>query len=159
MDYMCRLGSLGNSSTASGSSDPMGKQVRATFRPRGAYFFLPAVHLSISSLLFSQYSSSMSHFILAVNMSTCLGKHSCMSSTFLHTEWNLLSSLSENGDTTWKQSKVKLNSKLHKPTLLLITLTSVRNSQGVGGLGFKAFSNTKNKLGAQGLATCNSLNK
>ena len=38
MDYRCRIGSLGNSSTASGSSDPGGKVCLSYGLGRGHFF-------------------------------------------------------------------------------------------------------------------------
>ena len=58
MDCKSRLGSKGNSFTASGSSD------------FGETIGLPSSFVALS------------YFILAVPMRNCLGKHSCMSYTF-----------------------------------------------------------------------------
>ena len=82
MDYRWRLSSLGNSSTTSGSSDP-GEDGRPELQlGRRDLFF--SVLLSISSLIILSTSSvSLFYFILAVPMRKCLGKHTCMSSTFL----------------------------------------------------------------------------
>ena len=52
-------------------------------RPSGLFFFVPALLLSILTPLFFPSSSfSLSYFVLAVPMRECLGKNSCMSSTF-----------------------------------------------------------------------------
>ena len=97
-----RVGSLSNSSTASGSSDPGGTVGPSYSLAVGTYFFILAVFLSRFTLLFAPSSSvSMSYFILAVSICKCYGKYSYTSYIFpicRHTEWNLLSSLSENGD-------------------------------------------------------------
>ena len=51
---------------------------------RDFFFFVPALLLSIlTPLILHSSSVSLSYFILAVPMSECLGKHSCMSSQFL----------------------------------------------------------------------------
>ena len=51
--------------------------------PPGLLLFVPAVLFTILTPLFCVSSSvSLSCFILAVPMSECLGKHSCMSSPF-----------------------------------------------------------------------------
>ena len=51
--------------------------------PSGLLLFVPAVLFSILTPLFCVSSSvSWSYFILAVPMRECLGKHSCMSSSF-----------------------------------------------------------------------------
>ena len=75
MDY--RLGSLGNSSSTSGSSDlkmtvgPSYSRVVRTF-----FSFLPAVLLSILTIRILHISAvSLSYFILAVPIRKCLGKH------------------------------------------------------------------------------------
>ena len=52
-------------------------------RMSGLLFFVPALLLStLAPLFLSSSSVSLSYFILAVPMRECLGKHSCMSSTF-----------------------------------------------------------------------------
>ena len=51
-------------------------------RPLGLHFFMPALLLSMLTHLFLFSSLSLSYFILAVPMRKCLGKHSCMSSSF-----------------------------------------------------------------------------
>ena len=49
----------------------------------GLLFFVPALILSIVTPLFlTSLSVSLSYFILAVPMSECLGRHSCMSFPF-----------------------------------------------------------------------------
>ena len=69
MDYMCRLGSLGNLSTTSGCSDP-GRTVGTSYSLAvGIYFFVPAVLLSIFSLLCLLSSSvSLSYFNITLPM-------------------------------------------------------------------------------------------
>ena len=55
-----------------------------TDRPPGLLFLVPAFVPSTLTLLFVPSSSvSLFYSILAVPMRECLGKHSCMSSTFL----------------------------------------------------------------------------
>ena len=49
-------------------------------RPSGLLLFVPAVLFPYSRL--SSVCLRLSHFILAVPMRECLGKHSCMSSQF-----------------------------------------------------------------------------
>ena len=80
MDSRCRLGSLGNSSTASGSSDHrgmVGPRIMAIVRPsriiffRAHFFFPYSLFLSIHSL-----------FLCLISIVYCFGEHSCMSSTF-----------------------------------------------------------------------------
>ena len=52
-------------------------------KPSRLLFFLPAFLFSILTPLFLPTSSvSLTYFILVVPMHECLGKHSCMSSTF-----------------------------------------------------------------------------
>ena len=52
-------------------------------RPSGLLLFVPAVLFSILTPLFCPSSTvPLSYFILAVPMRECLGKHSCMSSSF-----------------------------------------------------------------------------
>ena len=52
-------------------------------RPTGPLLFVPALLLSILTPLFLPSSSvSLSYFVLAFPMRECLGKHSCMSSSF-----------------------------------------------------------------------------
>ena len=52
-------------------------------RPSGLLLFVPDVLFSILTPLFCVSSTvSLSYFILAVPMRKCLGKHSCMSSSF-----------------------------------------------------------------------------
>ena len=52
-------------------------------RASGLFLFVPAVLFSILTPLFCPYLSvSLSYFIISVPMRECLGKHSCMSSTF-----------------------------------------------------------------------------
>ena len=71
-DYMCRLGSLGNSSTASGSISVLGWRLApAIDRPSRLIFFVPVVLLFIFFVHFFPFSSS-SYFILAVLMRQCL---------------------------------------------------------------------------------------
>ena len=84
MDYLCRLGSLGNSSTTTGSSYPEGTiGLSYIVRPSGLLFFLLTLLLSIFIIFFLPTSSvSLSYFIHSVPMCKCSGKHSCMSSTF-----------------------------------------------------------------------------
>ena len=51
---------------------------------RQHFFLVPALLLSLLVPLYLRsLSVSVSYFILAVPMHECLGKHSCMSSTFL----------------------------------------------------------------------------
>ena len=51
--------------------------------PRNFFFFVPTLLLSILTSLFLPSSSvSLFYFILAVPMRECLGKRSCMSSSF-----------------------------------------------------------------------------
>ena len=70
-DYRCRLGSLGKSSTSSGSNDP------------GVCRLELYELLSLFTLLFLPPASvSLIYFILVVPMRKCLGKHSCISSPF-----------------------------------------------------------------------------
>ena len=45
-------------------------------------FYVPALLLSMLTHLILSSSLSLSYFILAVPMRKCLGKHSCMSSSF-----------------------------------------------------------------------------
>ena len=46
-------------------------------------FFVPALHFSILTPLFLPSSSvSLAYFILALSMRECLGKNSCISSSF-----------------------------------------------------------------------------
>ena len=84
MDYRCRLFSLGNASTATRHSDSGG-----IVGPSYSLFialavtFVPALLLSILTDFFLPFSSvSLSYFIIAVQMRECLGKHSCIRSTF-----------------------------------------------------------------------------
>ena len=49
---------------------------------RQDFFFVPALLLSILTLLFLPSSVSLSYFILCCSHARCLGKHSCMSSPF-----------------------------------------------------------------------------
>ena len=64
-----------------GVATPEGLQVRATVRPSGHNFSCPLC-LFPYSLFSSHLLLSLSYFILAVLMRKCLGKHSCISSTF-----------------------------------------------------------------------------
>ena len=68
MDYWCMLGSLGNSTTASGHSDSGGMVGPSYSLGRRTFFFEPAVLLStLTPLLFTV---SVSYFILAVSILT-----------------------------------------------------------------------------------------
>ena len=51
--------------------------------PSGLLFFAPALVLSILTHLSLPSSVTLSYFILADPMRECLGKHSCLSSSFL----------------------------------------------------------------------------
>ena len=101
MDYRCRLGSLGNSSTASGLTNEavVIVQLQLQFRPSGllfsfvhtkgnAYFipylFIPkcVLHSILIHPFLPSFYVSLSYFILAVPMRKCQGKHACMSFTF-----------------------------------------------------------------------------
>ena len=83
MNYMCRFGSLGNSSTALGSSDPGGNGRPKLPLDCRDFFFVPAVLSSILALFFLlPRFHSLSYFILAVPMHKCSEEHSCMSSSF-----------------------------------------------------------------------------
>ena len=84
MDYRCRLGQLGDSSTASGSNDPRGTLEPCYGQAVVTYFFHShCTSFHIFTLIFLLSSSlSLSYFILVVAMCKCLGKHSCMSSLF-----------------------------------------------------------------------------
>ena len=67
-------------------------------RPLGLLFSRPTLLLSILTLLFLPSSSvSLSYFILAVPISECFGKHSCMSSPFSITILN---------DTFFREAKI-----------------------------------------------------
>ena len=75
MDYRCFLGSFGNSSSASGSSDLEGTVCEATVRRTELLFFVPVVLLSIFTVHFIHFSSvSLSYFILAVHKTQVFGK-------------------------------------------------------------------------------------
>ena len=65
------LGYFGNSSTASRSSDPVGRDI----------FSVPDALLSIFTPLLPTYVC-LPYYILAVPMRECLGEHSRMSSAF-----------------------------------------------------------------------------
>ena len=85
MDYRCRLGSLGNSSTALGSSDPEGTVCLSCSWPSGLRFFLPTLFIfradyATPACVFLLFL--LSYFNLAVPMRRCSGEHSFMSSTF-----------------------------------------------------------------------------
>ena len=83
MDYRCRLGLLGNSSTAAGHSDPCSTcRSELQLGRLDFFFFVPALLLSILTPLFSHSSVSLSYFILAVPMREFFVKHSCMNFTF-----------------------------------------------------------------------------
>ena len=67
MDYRSRLGLLGNSPAASGSSDPGGRKARAVFRSSGLFFSCSLYFLSILTLFCLPYSSApLTYFNLAV---------------------------------------------------------------------------------------------
>ena len=78
MGYSCRLGWLGNSSTASGCSNHWETVGPSYSLAVGTFFFRAALLLSILAALFLPFSSSfvsLSYFILAVLMRYCLGRH------------------------------------------------------------------------------------
>ena len=77
MDYRCRLDSLGNSSTASGSSDSGARLARDVVRPSGPFF---QSHCTSSFHIYSTFLT-FSHFLFHP-MRKCVGKHSCLSSSF-----------------------------------------------------------------------------
>ena len=77
MNYRSWSGSLGNSSTASRSSDP-----REMISHRETYFPARSSSLHIHSFLLTLLSVSMSYLIIAVPMRNSLRKHSCMSIIF-----------------------------------------------------------------------------
>ena len=92
MGFKCWLGSLGNSSTASGSNDPGGdgrSGLRAIVALLELRFFVPI------SLLFClrSYCVSLSYLNFTAPMQG-LGGHSLHKFLYSHTEWNLLFSLS-----------------------------------------------------------------
>ena len=90
MVYRCRIGSSGNLSSVSMS-----------------YFIL--LFLCLISYFYVLFHSCCSH--VQVFLKTLVHEFH-ISYRYSHTEWNLLASLSANGDYIWKQSAVKLNSKL-----------------------------------------------
>ena len=79
MNYRCRL--LEIQSLFRGVATPGEDRPELLFRPLGLHFFVPALLLSMLTHLFLS-SLSLSYFILALPMHKCLGKHSCMSSSF-----------------------------------------------------------------------------
>ena len=90
------------------------------------YFFVPALLFSILTPLFSPPSTvSSSYFILAVPMRKCLGKHSCMSSTFPIAILNCTFFFhSVKAMNNWKLSAIKqillTNFRLFKSILFLL---------------------------------------
>ena len=64
-----------------GSSYPLGLQARAIVRS-SVCFFVPTILLAIFTLFCLPSSVFMTYFNLAVPKRKCLGKYSCMSSTF-----------------------------------------------------------------------------
>ena len=77
-------------------------------------FFLLAVILSIFTLLFLP-SVSISYFILAIPMHAQvfgITRVDELHISYSHTEWNLLSTLSVNGDGICQQTSVNLNFEL-----------------------------------------------
>ena len=104
MKYKSRSGSLGNSSTASGSFDPGGTASPWLQLGRRDINFSASctsfhIHSFISSFIFSV---SMSYYIIAVSLHKCLEKHSCISFTFpiAILNENCSPSLSDNGYTS-----------------------------------------------------------
>ena len=87
----CRLGLLGNSSTASGSSNPVwdGRPELQLGRSN-LFFFVPAAMPSIFTLLFLPSSfACLSYFILAVPMRKCSVEYSCESYiSYSYTDWS-----------------------------------------------------------------------
>ena len=118
MDYRCRIYSLSNSSTASGSSDPGGTAGPSFSQAVGT--FISAIFVS-----FHNRSSRLTFFVCFYVLfhSCCFHSH-VFGKTLEHefhfscsrSEWNLHSLLSENGDEICKQSAVKLNFKLTSNT-------------------------------------------
>ena len=90
---------------------------------------MPTIILSLFTFLFLPSSSvSLSYLILAVPMSECLVKHSCMSSAFPVATLDGTGSLRcENSETFWSRRPVKLNSKqpnsFHVSRIFLLLLT------------------------------------
>ena len=84
MDFMCRLDSFCNSSTASGVTTSGGRYRNELWiRPSGRLFsFVPALFLYILILPFLPSSVFLYYFILAVPMREYLWKHSWVCSTF-----------------------------------------------------------------------------
>ena len=82
--YWCKFGVLGNSSTASGSIDPRGDGRRRWPELQLGFciFFLICCLLHIQHSLVTFFLCFLVLFVLAVPMHKCLGKPSCMSSTF-----------------------------------------------------------------------------
>ena len=81
MDYRCRL--VRKFIHCFGAWRPRGKMdLSYSFRPLRLDFFQSALLLSMLTHLFLSSSLSLSYFILAVPIRRCLGKHSCMSSSF-----------------------------------------------------------------------------
>ena len=91
-------------------------------RPLGHFFFRARLLFSILTPLFLPPSSiSLSYFILAVPMSKCLGKHSCMSSPFPIAILNgTFFFRSVNSMNNWKRSAIK---QILLLLLLLLLLT------------------------------------
>ena len=78
MDYRCRFGLLGNSSTSSVSSEPGQCRPKLQLDRRNIYFF---IHLCFFqySLVSPSSSVSLSYLVLVVPMRKNSGKHSCVS--------------------------------------------------------------------------------
>ena len=114
MDFMCGSGLLGNSSTASGSSNRRGTVGPSYSYAVGTSCF--AVLLSIFAFIFSPSSSCF--YVLFHSYCSHVqvyGKHSFKHEFRIscsHTEWTLLSLVSKNSDKIWNQSDFNQNSKL-----------------------------------------------
>ena len=90
MDYMCLLGSLGDSSIV---ATPRGGRPELQLGRRDFFYFVHVVLLSIFTIFclasFSVSLPYLSYFNLTVPIHKCSVEHSCMSSTFsiaAHTE-------------------------------------------------------------------------
>ena len=81
MDYRCRL--VRKFIHCFGAQQPRGKIGLSYSSGLWDFiFFVPALLLSMLMHLFLSSSLSLSYFIFAVPMRKCLGKHSCMSSSY-----------------------------------------------------------------------------
>ena len=113
MKFRSRLGSLGNSSAASGSSHPVGTVGLSYSYAVRTNCLHPAVLLYILTFIFSPSSSLCLISFLLFQCSRVWENTSAWGCILCsHTEWYLLSSLSLNINKICKRSVVKLNLKL-----------------------------------------------